>query len=78
MPAQTIEQAGEAITPGAQKIVGDQPVGASTSSTAETDETWAAVSIPDNWLTWQARRSIASKLSNDPISNGKEANADRG
>lgn len=77
-PAQTIEQAGEAITPGAQKIVGDQLVGgATTTRTAETDETRAAVSIPDNWkdLTWQERRSIASKLSDDPISNGEEANA---
>lgn len=77
-PAQTIEQAGEAITEGAQTIVGDQPVGSATASrTAQTGEPRAAVSIPDNWkeLTWQERRSMASKLSDDPISNGEEANA---
>lgn len=77
-PAQTIQQAGEAVTPGAQKIVGDQLVGgASTSRTSETPDTRAAVAIPDNWrdLTWQDRRSLASKLSGDPISNGEEANA---
>lgn len=33
--------------------------------------------IPDNWrsLTWQDRRSLASKLTSDPIHNGDEANA---
>lgn len=64
--------------PSAQKIVGNEPVGgASTTRTAETDETRAAVSIPDNWreLTWQERRSLASKLRDDPISNGEEANS---
>ncbi|MFN7092781.1 MAG: hypothetical protein ACK4P4_19785 [Allorhizobium sp.] len=77
-PAQTIQQAGEAVMPGAQKIVDDQPVGgAATTGTAETDEIRATVSISDNWrdLTWQERRSLASKLSDDPISNGEEANA---
>jgi hypothetical protein len=75
-PAQTIEQAGEAITPGAQKLVADQIVageagGASASNTSD------GVTIPDGWrdLTWQERRSIASKLSDLPISNGEEANA---
>jgi hypothetical protein len=74
-PAQTIEQAGEAITPGAQKIVADQPVaGADGSGSSSADD---AVAIPDNWrdLTWQERRSLASKLSETPISNGEEANA---
>jgi hypothetical protein len=35
------------------------------------------VSIPDTWreFTWQERRSLASKLSGDPISNGEQANA---
>ncbi len=77
-PAQTPEQAGVAVTEGAQKIVGDQPVGgASTSRTAETAESRAGVSIPAGWkdLSWQERRSIASKLSDTPISNGEEANA---
>lgn len=77
-PAQTIEQAGEAVTEGAQKIVADQVVGsATTSRTTETAETRAAVAIPDNWkdLSWQERRSIASKLSDEPIANGEQANA---
>lgn len=77
-PAQTEQQAGEAIVDGAQKIVGDQVVGGAKSSlTAETDETRAAIVIPDDWrdLSWQERRSIASKLSDSPISNGEEANA---
>jgi hypothetical protein len=77
-PAQTAEQAGTAVVEGAQKIVGDQPVGnATTSRTAETGDTRAAVVIPDGWknLSWQERRSIASKLSDTPISNGEEANA---
>jgi hypothetical protein len=77
-PAQTVQQAGEAVMPGAQKIVGDQPGGGGASTrTTETDGTHTAVPIPDNWreLTWQERRSLASKLSDDPISNGEEANA---
>ncbi|KKB09400.1 hypothetical protein [Devosia chinhatensis] len=76
-PAQTAEQAGEAVTSDAQKIIGDQPVGgAATSRTAETDETRAAVVIPEGWkdLSWQERRSIASKVSDTPIANGEEAN----
>lgn len=62
-PAQTVEQAGEAA------IAGDQAVGAATTETAAT--------IPANWqeLSWQERRSLASKLSDTPISNGEEANA---
>ena len=38
-------------------------------------EGWA--DIPDNWrsLTWQDRRSLASKLTDAPIHNGDEANA---
>ncbi|WP_029620622.1 hypothetical protein [Pseudorhizobium marinum] len=76
-PAQTIQQAGEVVMPGAQKIGGDQPADGATTRSADTDETRSAVSIPDNWreLTWQERRSLASKLSDDPISNGEEANA---
>ncbi|HEV7437770.1 MAG TPA: hypothetical protein VGO22_23335 [Pseudorhizobium sp.] len=76
-PAQTIEQAGQAVMPGAQKIVGDQPVdGNGNAGGGETNAT-AKVEIPANWkdLTWQERRSLASKLSEDPISNGEEANA---
>lgn len=71
-PAQTIDQAGVAVTSGAQKIVDDQPVGG-VGSTEERSN----VEIPANWrdLTWQERRSLASKLSDDPISNGEEANA---
>ncbi|MCJ8519009.1 hypothetical protein ABID21_001916 [Pseudorhizobium tarimense] len=73
--AQTAEQAGEAVTPGAQKIVGDQ----SADGIGNAGETNASVKIeiPANWkdLTWQERRSLASKLSDDPISNGEEANA---
>jgi len=77
-PAQTAQQAGEAIVDGVQKVVGDQVVGGAKSSlTAETDESRAAIVIPDDWrdLSWQERRSIASKLSDSPISNGEEANA---
>lgn len=77
-PAQSPERAGVPVTNDAQKIVGDQSVGtATTSRTAETHETRAAVVIPDGWkdLSWQERRSIASKLSDTPISNGEEANA---
>lgn len=77
-PAQTIDQAGVATTEGAEKIVGDQAVGtATTSRTAETDETRAAVAIPEGWkdLSWQERRSLASKLTDDPVSNGEQANA---
>lgn len=74
-PAQTVEQAGEAVTPGAQKIVGDQPVDGN-AGTGNTDER-LKVEIPANWkdLSWQERRSLASKLSDDPVSNGEEANA---
>jgi hypothetical protein len=77
-PAQTIEQAGVATTAGAQKIVGDQIVGGTgRPRTSETDQTRAAVEIPGGWkdLTWPERRSLASKLSDNPISNGEEANA---
>lgn len=77
-PAQTPEQAGIATTPGAQKVIGDQVVGGAASSRMpETDATRAAVAIPEGWrdLSWQERRSIASKVSDDPISNGEEANA---
>ncbi|HEX5933587.1 MAG TPA: hypothetical protein VFY63_05440 [Pseudorhizobium sp.] len=75
-PAQIIEQAGEAATPGAQKIVGDQPAGNGNSGTGDVDER-SKVEIPANWkdLTWQERRSLASKLSDDAVSNGEEANA---
>jgi hypothetical protein len=71
-PAQTIDQAGVAVIPGAQKIVGDQLV----DGIGLSDER-SKVEIPANWrdLTWQERRSLASKLSDDPISNGEEANA---
>jgi hypothetical protein len=43
----------------------------------ETDDSRAAVNIPDNWgeLSWQERRSIASQVSADPITNGEQANA---
>lgn len=43
----------------------------------ETNESRAAVNIPDNWtdLSWQERRSIASQVSADPITNGEQANA---
>jgi hypothetical protein len=74
-PAQTIGQAGEATAPGAQKIVGDQPVdGAGASSSADAGD---LVTIPEKWrdLSWQERRSLASKLSDTAISNGEEANA---
>ena len=80
-PAQTIEQAGVATQEGAQKIVGDQPVGEATATgrprTAETAESRAAVAIPEDWtsLSWQERRSLASQLSDDPITNGEQANA---
>jgi hypothetical protein len=77
-PAQTADQAGQAVVPGAQKVTGDQPAGsAATSQTPETDATRPAVEIPGNWrdLSWQERRSLASKLSNEPVSNGEEANA---
>lgn len=77
-PAQTAERAGEAVTADAQKIVGDHAIGtATTIRTAETDETRAAVVIPEGWkdLSWQERRSIASKVSDTPIANGEEANA---
>jgi hypothetical protein len=73
-PAQTIERAGEAVFPGAQKIIGDQPAGGlATNQVNQGSE----LEIPANWrdLTWQERRSLASKVSSDPISNGEEANA---
>ncbi|MDF2797522.1 MAG: hypothetical protein K0R85_266 [Devosia sp.] len=68
-PATTPEQAGTAIIPGAQTIIGDQVVGGDGANGAQ-------VVIPDNWkdLTWQERRSLAAKLSDQPISNGEEAN----
>lgn len=80
-PAQTIEQAGDAVEPGAQKIVGDQPVGDASAAgrprTAETPETRAAVVIPADWkeLSWQERRSLAAQLSDDAVTNGEQANA---
>jgi hypothetical protein len=75
-PAQTAEEAGVATTSGAQKIIGDQPVGGRVRVT-ETAEGRAAVAIPDDWnaLSWQERRSLASQLSDGPITNGEEANA---
>jgi hypothetical protein len=79
--ATTIEQAGVATHEGAQKIVGDQPVGDAPASgrprTAETAESRAGVAIPEDWtaLSWQERRSLASQLSDDPITNGEQANA---
>ena len=76
-PAHTIEQAGEAVTPGAQKVLGDQPVdGNRNAGTGESDER-SNIEIPANWkdLTWQERRSLTSKVSDDPISNGEVANA---
>lgn len=44
---------------------------------SETDETRAAVKIPDDWkeLSWQERRSLASQVSAEPITNGEQANA---
>jgi hypothetical protein len=68
--AATAEQAGTAIVPGAQTIIGDQVVGGGSAADGQ-------VAIPANWkdLTWQERRSLASKLSDEPISNGEEANA---
>lgn len=47
------------------------------SAAAETSETRAAVEIPANWkeLGWQDRRSLASKLTDDAVHNGEEANA---
>lgn len=79
-PATTIEQAGAVTQEGAQKIVGDQPVGEAASGrprTAETAESRAGVAIPEDWtsLSWQERRSLASQLSDDPITNGEQANA---
>lgn len=80
-PATKIEQAGLSTHEGAQKIVGDQPVGDAPASgrprTAETAESRAGVAIPEDWtsLSWQERRSLASQLSDDPITNGEQANA---
>ena len=36
-----------------------------------------AVAIPGDWqsLSWQERRSLASQLSDEPITNGEQANA---
>lgn len=77
--ATTIEQAGIATQPGAQKIVGDQVVGTASGRprTAETAETRAAVAIPEDWqsLSWQDRRSLAAQLSDDAVTNGEQANA---
>lgn len=72
-PAQTPEQAAVAVAPGARKIVGDHVVGDAGSGDPDVR---AAVAIPDGWrdLSWQERRSIASKVSDAPISNGEEAN----
>jgi hypothetical protein len=44
---------------------------------AETPESRAAVNVPADWqsLSWQERRSLASQLSDDPITNGEQANA---
>lgn len=60
--------------------MGDQPVGEPASGhprTAETAEGRAAVAIPGDWqsLSWQERRSLASQLSDEPITNGEQANA---
>lgn len=79
-PAQTPEKAGVAVTSDAQKIIGDQPVGGASTGrprTVETAESRAAVTIPNDWqsLSWQERRSIASQLSDEPITNGESANA---
>ncbi len=84
-PAKTAEQAGEAVTEGAQKVIGDQVVdgeggngqGASGTGSGSANDDRAKVEIPENWrtLTWQERRSIASKVSDTPIANGEEANA---
>jgi hypothetical protein len=76
-PAQTAAEAGVATAPGAQKIIGDQPVAAGRVRVTETAESRAAVVIPDDWntLSWQERRSLASQLSDGPITNGEEANA---
>lgn len=51
--------------------------GTAKTPTPETDATRATVEIPGNWrdLSWQDRRSLASKFSPDPIHNGEEANA---
>lgn len=77
-PAKTADEAGEATTDGAQKIIGDHVVGADgTGSAGGQPDERSKVEIPGDWqsLTWQERRSIASKVSDNPISNGEEANA---
>jgi|GEM_PF-6926952 len=73
-PAQTIEKAGEVMMPGAQKIIGDQLADGGTTNQGNAG---SELEIPANWrdLTWQERRSLASKVSSHPISNGEEANA---
>lgn len=47
------------------------------SNTAEPPEDRAAVVIPDDWkdLSWQDKRSLASKLTDDPVRNGADADA---
>lgn len=47
------------------------------SPVAETPALRAAVGIPENWkdMSWQDRRSLASKLTDEAIHNGDEANA---
>lgn len=59
----------------AQATVSVKPT--SLSPAPETNETRAAVVIPENWkdLSWQERRSIASRLTDDAVRNGEEANA---
>lgn len=74
-PAKSAVEAGEAVTEGAQKIIGDQVVGGAGTGGGQTDER-AKVEIPSGWkdLSWQERRSIAAKVSDSPIANGEEAN----
>lgn len=47
------------------------------SAVTETPASRAAVEIPANWgtLGWQERRSIASKLTDEPVRNGSDAEA---
>lgn len=54
--------------------------GSGDATEAPADGTYiyaSDVTIPDNWrsLSWQDRRSLASKLTDDAIHNGDEANA---
>jgi hypothetical protein len=55
----------------------DKPKRTASSPAPETADTRAAVEIPDDWqsLGWAERRSLASKLTDDPVRNGEEANA---